>query len=237
MAQPTKLFHWASAGGALKTDPPSGKQDSGFVAPSGVPEKPALDYFNSILGNLFDWGLYLKNLASEAFVWTGSHTFNLAVTMGGNLAVAGVTALGTATATALTASAATVTGMLSLSQDPGLPSRGLTAPSSFGTGWTAVLGDEPRAYKMLAGEIRLRGTAVAGTSPGGTLMTLPSGYRPGVDSTFPVAHTITGATSVSVIVSAGGGVSLTAQNASGSNVTPATTDQVHLDGITFNTAF
>lgn len=102
MAQPSVLLRWATAVGALVTNPPSGKMDTGFEAPGGVPEKPALDYVNAKFKNIFEWLAYLKDLTSEALTWAGTQTFN-------NLVVTG-----TATLAALNAASLALSGALTV---------------------------------------------------------------------------------------------------------------------------
>jgi hypothetical protein len=167
MAQPSKIFHWATGGGAVVTDPPGGKQDTGFQLVDGVPEKPAMDYFNSILSVIFAWLLYLKNLTGEALTWTAAHIFGAAVTFNGTTAFV---------------------GQATFTPDPTFSVR-IPTNLVLAAGWlNPTMGDKLRYWKdpdgvvTLLGWVRTSGTATSPTA------TLPMGFRPLSDLRIPVIY-------------------------------------------------
>lgn len=75
------------------TDPPSGQKDTGWT----VSQVPPSSYFNWWMNLVYQWVLYLKNLATEAFTWTAAHVFTAGITVTKAAGVATTSTGGTGT--------------------------------------------------------------------------------------------------------------------------------------------
>ena len=71
--KPTNLFRWASGGGAVITEPTSGKKDTGFGTTAEI---LAGELLNWLFNGAYQWFAYLDDLAAQAFTWTAAHAFN-----------------------------------------------------------------------------------------------------------------------------------------------------------------
>jgi hypothetical protein len=171
MAQPSKLFHWATSGGAVVTDPPSAKQDSGFQVLSGTPEKPAMDYVNSLLSNLFSWAGYVKNITGEALTWTAVQTFSAGISLA-SLTLSGALSAASATLSgALTAASATLSGSLHAASAviSGSLSAASAAIGALSGATVSLTGALTAASATLSGAINAASGSVSGALHAGTL--------------------------------------------------------------------
>lgn len=79
MSKPTKLPEWASGGSAAITEPSEEKKDLGWV----VAEKPAAQYFNWLLKNVYDWCTFLNSCTNTVgAVYPGDQLLTVPLCMG-----------------------------------------------------------------------------------------------------------------------------------------------------------
>lgn len=71
MAKPGFLPRWATGGGAVVVDPPSGKKDQGYVSA----EVPTEGHMNWLFNTNYLWATYLDNLEAEPHSWTAANEF------------------------------------------------------------------------------------------------------------------------------------------------------------------
>lgn len=83
-AIPTDLPVWATASGALITDPPTAKKQAGWELTTPK-EKPALDYMNWWMNLVYNWLSYLRERAISAENITILNNQAVAVTIVGAL--------------------------------------------------------------------------------------------------------------------------------------------------------
>ena len=90
--KPTKLPQWSTNGGvdsltgqANNLEPPTAKKQAGFKGR----EKPARNWLNWLLNNIYTWCQYLDDLAAQAFTWTAVHIFSAAATFNSTVTIAG----------------------------------------------------------------------------------------------------------------------------------------------------
>lgn len=72
VAKPTKTPRWASAAGAVITEPTEGKKDIG----DQVEERPPAQYRNWVAKITHDWVLWLQDIENQALIWNALQTFN-----------------------------------------------------------------------------------------------------------------------------------------------------------------
>lgn len=77
VSKPTQLPRWATAVGALVTEPSEAKKDAGWIA-----EPVPADWWNWIWNRTYLWLLWLQDIANQSFVWTGAHDFSGATFIG-----------------------------------------------------------------------------------------------------------------------------------------------------------
>lgn len=160
MPQPSTEPRW-NTDATNRTDPPSGQKDTGWT-PNQVPPS---SYFNWWMNLVYEWVLYLKNLASEAFTWTAAHIFTSGITVSKTAGVA------------ITATGGTGTGAhgLNATAGSGVGSYGVRGFTSASVG-TGVYGEGSGGNGTgVAGNGTQFG--VTGTTDGGTAV---RGYATGV---------------------------------------------------------
>jgi len=77
MAKPSSVPEWASGEDADIDEPSSGKKEEGY----SVGEKPSAAIWNWRENLIYQWIVYLRDIAGEAFTWTNTHVFQKGVTV------------------------------------------------------------------------------------------------------------------------------------------------------------
>lgn len=90
-AKPTNLAAWNS-GGANNVEPSAGEKVTGWT----VGQAPPSSYFNWWMRLIWQWIVYLDDLATTAFTWTAAHVFNSGITVVGGIVGTGTAAAGLA---------------------------------------------------------------------------------------------------------------------------------------------
>lgn len=72
MAKPVSLPRWATGGGAVITDPPSGNKDTGWT----LNQVPPSSWFNWYMNLVYLWTQYLDGIEGETLDWTVAQTFS-----------------------------------------------------------------------------------------------------------------------------------------------------------------
>lgn len=154
--KPTNLFRWASAGGAVITEPTSGKKDTGFGTTAEVLAGELLNWLHN---GAYQWFLYLDAFLTDAHTWAGAQTFSGAVNLNGTNTLSTATTLAHPTITYPTINANYVTSSLLL---------------------------KPSYWKDAYGVVHLAGgcTTGVGAVDGDILFTLAAGSRPQAQARF-----------------------------------------------------
>lgn len=79
--KPSEDAEWADGGGAVITDPPLIKKQTGWVDN----EFPPAEYFNWWMNNVFQWQAYLRDFEIQTHTWTATQIFSAEVDLNGTV--------------------------------------------------------------------------------------------------------------------------------------------------------